>query len=300
MDYYTKTREFLESDSSPINTVPIDFRGFEDDLRLHIARNLTSLRKDIGFTQPQFANFLEISLSQYKKYETSSEIIRFDISQRISLKLGYPNMYLLRNSKFHETLRLPTRLFEYGKMWYFANSLLDEKFEQFCKMLTALFDISSPMREFTPSGITKRDFNIALEENENSIYCAISHGLRAIRHHINLSQQEVADLIGVSVNTYQEYEKPDNKPRFNIAVASRYLSSIQVNPLYIIAFTSYTKIRMMQNTRMEALQDILKEIKQRDLDLAHPVIDSFFCYIRNKTECRFYPVYIKRALAQAS
>ena len=288
--YYTKVKQYLETNRVDIPVRCVDYDFADRDINDVVSRNLTLLRKSLGYSQQQFANLLTISLSQYKKYESGNEIIRFDISQRISLKLGYPNLYLLEGSSYQQYLKIPSKILEFGKIWYFANSLQDDKFEQYCKILLAVFNLGTERLNLEPSGVTIEDFERAVEENENRGYVAIGDGIRAIRHYLDKSQEQLAELMGVSVNSYQGYESATQKPRFNLVVAAHYLAAIGVDPLNTMVGTHYVKIRKMQNYRLHVLQNIFQGYDREKINQFIPVVEGFFKSISELPNSQYYPL----------
>jgi len=87
--YYNAVIEHLENNPTlKIKENILDFTPYDENAKIHIARNLTNFRKSLSLSQVNMSKLLNISTSQYKKYESGSEVIRWDISLKLALKYG--------------------------------------------------------------------------------------------------------------------------------------------------------------------------------------------------------------------
>ena len=286
--YYQAVTSYLKQQSIVTDIKTINFSEFDHKIEYQISKNLIQLRKSLGYSQQRFSALLNISLSQYKKYELGVEIIRFDVSQLLTLKLGFPNLYLLAGTPYETVLNIPASVMGYGKIWYFANSLKDDKFNQYCKLLSSIFELENNNLALMDSGISEQVFASAMEENSCSTYIAIADGIRAIRNHLGLSQSRVSEIMGVSQNTYQSYEKNTQTPRFNLLTAVHYLAGMGINSLIIVQGTHYLKIRKMQNVRLNLLEKILSGVSLSKIQDYMPVFDGFFKVINQHPSAQFY------------
>lgn len=289
--YYNAVAQILASGEVKTQIHKIDFNSLDLNIKDVISRNLISYRKALGFSQEQFGKLINISLSQYKKYESSKEIIRLDVAHRISLKFGYPNFHLLSGSGYDRFLDAPPENGRIRKVCYLSNSLSDDSFTQLCHILWGFRKgaLGIPLN-IVPSGISRKTFEAALEENENTIYIAIADGIRALRKHLELSQSEVAELMDVSLNTYIEYEKANQRPRFNFLTSVHYILAMGIHPFYVLQGTYFFQIRKMQNYRIQTLLNILNVIPENVFDQLTPLIDGFFESIHNLPNAVYFPI----------
>lgn len=266
----------------------IDFANYDENAKIHIASNLTAFRKRLGLSQAGMCQLLDISTSQYKKYESGSEVIRNDIVQKLSLKCGLPMFDLLARSQYAPLLGVDDEYSGLHKVCFYANSLTDEYFEKLCKLLLSF---STLEKEFFVelSNINQHDFELALQENGEAIYIAIGEGIRAARHFFDYSQEQIADLIGVSVSTYQEYEKASQRPRFNMLTPARYVVGTGIPPLVVLCGTHYAKIRFMQNTRIEIIKKILCSMDSNVSHGLYPMVDGFIETVKSLPESTYFP-----------
>ncbi len=288
--YYLPVQKFFQNHPE-INIEPRALRlaQHDKDARQSVAANLIRFRKSQKLSQGAFAGLLDVSLSQYKKYESGSESIRLDVAHRLSLKCGMPIFHLLFGTKYAEYLDLPEAFAKFERIWFYANLLTDEYFEKLCRVLLC-FTKTQPLIEIPPSGISREDFTASLEENIDDIYLATSYGIKAARVHFELSQEHVAELIDVSLSTYQEYEKPANRPKYSLFVAARYCLCLGINPFHVLLNTHYAKIRQMQNARIDIIQRILDDIDENTLYSLTPTVEGFYETIKDLPDSLFFEI----------
>ncbi|VUD69069.1 hypothetical protein TDB9533_04433 [Thalassocella blandensis] len=279
--YYLPVREFFSRhpEISP-NPRKLGLSAHDKEARVKVAANLSRFRKSMGMSQSRFAGILDVSLSQYKKYESGSESIRLDVSHRMALKCGMPIFYLLFGTKYAEYLPLPKFFESFNRIWFFANLLTDEYFEKLCRVLLCFTNELSEIN-ISPSGVTKDIFDLALDENLNDIYLATSLGIKAAREHFDYSQDFVAETMEVAPCTYQEYEKAANRPKYNIFIAARYCICLGINPFHVLVNTHYMKIRTMQNGRIEIIQRIVEDIGEEKMNALTPIVEGFYEAIKD-------------------
>ncbi len=288
-NYYSATLAHLEQNHAlALAPRTVDFKLFDANARSHISRNLLGFRTSLSFSQDRFAHLLGISRSQYRKYETGEETIRLDIAQRITLKCGLPLFHLLQNSKYGELIKLPPKDPWFDRILFYANSINDGYFIKLCKVLVALMDNKKSVISYQPTHLTKVDFSKAISENEHCIYIAIAEGIRAIRTFYNLTQEDLATSMDISTNTYQEYEKPLQKPRFNMLMAVRWTIATGIHPFVALAGTHFVKIRSMQAQRLDVLETLLADCSKEELSNLLPLVEGFYISIKNQPEALLF------------
>lgn len=274
--YYSVVEEFLaKHEEIQFKPKLIAFDGIEEGGREALARNLCLYRKSVNLPQAKMARIFGISLSQYKKYEMGLEILRVDLAQKWSLRFSTPFFHLLRGCGYGEGLTTSDFDDRFNFLWFLANSLTDEYFSRLIDLLCLFTGKSSTAKSLAHFGITRLDLKKVLQEIDSEMYIAIAYGLQAIRKRFQFSQEHIAELLGVSVSTYQQYEKPTMKPRFSIFIAARYGMATGINPLVIVAGTLYAKVRYMQNERMALIRDIVANVDQDRLLQLKPLLTGF-------------------------
>ncbi|HEX5056269.1 MAG TPA: helix-turn-helix transcriptional regulator [Gammaproteobacteria bacterium] len=273
--YYTAVEKILAENKTTFTPKLIDFEPIEREARKALADNLCLYRKSVNLPQARMARIFGVSLSQYKKYETGEEIVRVDLAQKWSLRFNTPFFYLLEGSGYGRGLTSSETDNRLNFIWFLANSLSDEYFSKLIDVLCTLTGKPRPAKTPEPTGITREHLHKVIEEIDNQMYIAIAYGMQAIRNWFGGSQQQFAELMGVSLSTYQQYEKPVMKPRFSIFIAARYGLGTGVNPLLAVAGTRYAKVRYMQNERMALIREIVSDIPQDRLTQLKPFITGF-------------------------
>ena len=288
--YYKAVREFW--DSSPdktINERRLTLAYHDELTKHHLADNLMRFRRHLLLSQSAMAGLLHVSLSQYKKYESGQEIMRYDVAMRLSLKCGLPNFCLLRGSPYADYIPLPAEYVGFDRVWFYANTLTDTYFNRLCQVLACFIDTP-----FTPatlkSGVTIEDFDGALAESEDRIYLAIAQGIRALRDHLGFSQEYVAECMDVSLSRYQEYERATTRPRFNLLVAARYGIAMGINPFHVLVGTKFAKVRTMQNARIAAIQEIVQHVDDDTIHSFMPMVEGFYSSVKNLPNAIYFAV----------
>lgn len=273
--YYTAVEKFLAEHKIQLTPKLIDFSRIEAEARKVLADNLCSYRKSVNLSQTSMANILGISLSQYKKYESGAEILRVDLAQKWSLRFNMPVFYLLQGSGYGKYLAGNDPDNRLNFIWFLANSLTDEYFHKLIDMLGLFLQKPQTAKTLEPSGITREAIKEANDEIENKMYIAIAYGMQAIRKWFGYSQEQFAELMGVSLSTYQQYERPTITPRFSIFFAARCAVSLGIDPLITISGTRFAQVRHMQNARMALIRQIVSDIDEARLAPLKPLVQGF-------------------------
>ena len=259
--------------------IPIhDFSGIESDVMDIIAANLYESRKISGLSQSRMAKFLQVSLSQFKKYETGTDLLKIDTAMRWALCFSTPFYYLFRGSKFD----LPNSTSETNLSfeWSTVNALSDEYFAKFIDLLCLFGNKTDQVNIEESMSMSEAAVKMALHELDNSIYISIAQGLRLFRENHCLNQDQTAEILNVSKATYQQYEKESMTPRISILLAARLYMATQKNPMFTLAETSYAKIRLAQDSRTFLLNGLVAKLSPVDLENLRPLIWGFFGTVR--------------------
>ena len=273
--YYTATEKFLTDHNLQFKPRLIDFTEIEKGALIALANNLLQYRKSVNLSQAKMAKILNISFSQYKKYELGIEVLRVDLAQKWSLRFSMPFFHLLQGSGYAEYLTDGNSDSRLNFIWFVANSLTDKYFSKLIDVLTPFIQKPNSEKSLDPFRVTRDDLKKVNEEIENRMYIAIAYGMQAIRKFFDFKQEHIAELMGVSLSTYQQYEKPVMNPRFNIFIAARYGMATGITPLASVAGTHYAKVRNMQNARMALIRELVANIDPNLLTRLKPLVTGF-------------------------
>ena len=276
-DYFVNMKSVIADDiDQQFSPKEINFDPMEVNVADIVAENLHSSRKAAEVSQSNLAKVFGVSLSQYKKYEQGLEVLKIDHAQKWSLRFGAPFFQLLKHSGY----QLPFNEFEdtLNFKWFRANSLTHE---YFLKLIDIVHLFAG--EQLTPSDlevvrIEKEEMDAAMDELDNKIYISIAKGLKCFRQRFDISQDRMACLLGISKSTYQQYEKETMKPRFSMTMASRFYLATNVSPLALLKGTTYSRIRYMQEQRMEALLRLAEDIGKHQLAHMRPLVNGFLTW----------------------
>ena len=86
----------------------------------------------------------------------------------------------------------------------------------------------------------------------------------------------MAELVGVSRSTYQQYEKKSMNPRINLLIAGRFLLATGISPLALLKGTKYSEVRYAQEERMALLWKAIEALTPEKTKELEPLISGFF------------------------
>ena len=90
--------------------------------------------------------------------------------------------------------------------------------------------------------------------------------IKFYRAHKNLSQDEVAEAIGVSTRTYMDYENGKNEPKLSTAIAiAKHLG---------VPLTILTSEEDQESERLEHINRILKDLNEEDREILNRVLEG--------------------------
>lgn len=273
--YFQYMKQIISDDiDSQFSPKHLDFEKIEKGVPDILAKNLASTRKSAGYSQSKMAEILGVSLTQYKKYEMGTEILKIHMAQKWALRFGKPFFYLLQNSNYDLAPR--EAINEISFKWNLANSLSDYYFMKLLDIVWLFSDTQPAEKPLIKRKITREMVKEAIDELDNSIYISIAKGVRAFRERFDISQDQMAELVGVSRSTYQQYEKETMSPRINLLIAGRFLLATGISPLVLLKGTKYSEVRYAQEERMALLWRAIETLTPEKTKELEPLISGFF------------------------
>lgn len=226
-----------------------NFSELENGIGVQIGVNLRDYRLSVGHTQQKHAKLMGVSLSQYRKYETGVDIPRYHTACRWGMATGASFYNLLLNTPYQELLPshlVAWKLIPFGKL---VGRLSDSAYLGLVRMVGSL--------EFTQEIIIPKpldsdlgcvDFALAFDELETESYAMNSLNIRLLRQSRHYSQEQMAELLGVNINTYRNYETSALAPKFSMLFAVRFflvfgqhLSSLTPDSLFYQYLQQYLR-----------------------------------------------------------
>ena len=160
------------------------------------SNNLKKVRKQAGYTQKSIGELLDIETNTYTKYETGANEPPFTILVEISEILEVSLDYLILNEPKIENdyiyyldnnLNKSNSLLSSFTNWY-CNKILDDSY---CK------NTISPQND---------------NSENNEVTMCFAETLKKIRADWQITQQEMAEILGHKYNTYKQYESKRREP----------------------------------------------------------------------------------------
>lgn len=232
------------------------FDDAEDGIAARIGENLRGLRKQAGVTQSQFAAFMNISVPQYRKYETGQDIPRYHSVCRWSLITGIPAYLLVANTPYVDML--PEKLVSW-KLLPFYGPIAQQTDTSFFALLELIRSVCHKstllIQPKTDICMDKYSMDEATTELENQLYTSIAQALREFRRIHGYSQEVMAEKLGLSINTYRNYENIEQDKRFSFLLEIRFFACFSKHLTALAPHLIFSQIRKRQINRLVMLAE---------------------------------------------
>ncbi len=198
-------------------------------LRARIGANLMNLRYRLGLKQGKAAELMGLSRTQWRKYEAGIETLRTDTAMSWCLLTGV-SFYRL-----------------------FCGTVLERNFPhiRFLPNFDELSPWVNPVTDITgswpQSGIGSLQVSPDEPDKTRQMRDELRHdgarilgaSLRAVRLQSHFTQEHFADVLGVSLSAYQNYEKHLKPSRFSLVLAGRLLHLTSLPPCDLFRSSQY-------------------------------------------------------------
>lgn len=263
----------LESTDKAPNSV--NFERLEASLSAQLGNNLKCLRQSFGYTQNQHAKILGVSLSQYRKYEAGKDIPRFHTICRWSMLTG-ASFYSLFKGTGYETL-LP----EYLCSWkllpfnHVIARLKDQPFMALVNLTQSLQLTQEIVIAKTPLlGLDEMNFDQAFNELERDSYIMIALQLRLFRQRRGYTQELMAEMLGININSYRNYENPNMAPKFSVVFALRFFLVFGIHPTSLMPDSQFYQVLSQQLSRLKFLASTIHQLSDRQFQQLKTIFAS--------------------------
>lgn len=251
----------------------IDFGHYEHDIGQHIGHNLQSVRRLLKLSQADIATLLGVSLSQYKKYEQGKDHLKIHLAARWSVLTG-SNLYcLLLGSDYQQLLPQLSGYAALKPLNLLLSRLDKPSFASFLQLITpASLTVPFWHDPDEPEGF---QWPRLMQQLESHYYVQIARNLRCWRQSKPLTQEEVAEQLGITPATYACYEREHDINRFSLLMAPRFSLAFGCNTWFLGQGTDYAWYRVRQEARLKVLLNLWPILslaqQQLALDLAEPL-----------------------------
>lgn len=242
---------------------PPDYVTIEATLAEQIGQNLRSVRSHLGLGQRGLSERMQVSLSQYRKYEAGQDLPRLHSALLWSIETGLPTHWLFYGSRYQQWLQLPFRP-AWTPVLYFVNRAQPWALEALQSVLKGLLDESDDDAEALVS-VTQLRSSLSGQLLRDPYYRAVSEKLRDFRLQRGLSQEEAARLMGVSQAAYRKYETPELCPHYSVNMIMRFWMATGTSPLALSTETPVYRYRELQNANLKVLLPRLERLDDAGL-----------------------------------
>lgn len=245
------------------NGDPPDYNVLEDDLAAQIGKNLRTVRSYLGLGQRDLSERIQVSLSQYRKYEAGQDLPRLHSALLWSLETGLPTHWLFYGTRYQQWLKLPFKP-SWIPVLYFVNRAPDWALEALHSVLKGLLhEHHSTDNPFASLAVLRSSLSHQLLRDP--YYRAIAEKLRDFRLARGTSQEEAARLMGVSMAAYRKYETPELCPHYSINLIMRFWMATGTSPLELSTDTPVYLYRHIQNANFGILLPWLERLDEAAL-----------------------------------
>jgi transcriptional regulator with XRE-family HTH domain len=250
MDYFC-----FESVGYVENPIVVDFEKHEKDIAFCIGKSLSEFRKCLKKGQHEMADYFEVSVGQYRKYEAGIDMPKMHSAARWSALTGTPLPLLFKYtaySKFFSKEELICREY-FGFLSKSSNS-------EFYALLNLISGSAIFMKDLDKSN-DDLDFELALEDVLNNYYYRVMKNVEAIKCYHKISRSEMSFLLGVSSNTYGRYVRNPDKISIPLVFYARAHAVLGVRSSWAETGTSfYSLINKRRRDRIVFLEKIMKNL----------------------------------------
>lgn len=252
-----------------------DYAVVEQTLAEQIGQNLRSVRSHLGLGQSRLCDRMQVSLSQYRKYEAGQDLPRLHSALLWSLETGLPTHWLFYGTRYQQWLQLPFKP-AWTPVLYFMNRAPDWALEALHSVLRGLLrDYSEDSNPFTSVAELRSALSAGLLRDP--YYRSVSELLRDFRVARGESQEEVARRMGVSLTAYRKYETPELCPHYSVNMIMRFWMATGTSPLSLSKATPVYLYRQAQNANFAVLFPWLERLDDAGLarvnDVSRVLVD---------------------------
>lgn len=201
-----------------------NFSEIEQGIGPQVGKNLKRYRQSKNLTQSQHARMMGVSVSQYRKYEAGTDLPKYHTLCRWGVVSCCSIYMMFDNTIYANHFPEPLTSWRFMPFHRVLGLLKPQPFLALINLVRSfgfiqeiiLDDLNEPQGPST-------DIDLAIEELEHQAYPTIAHNLQEFRRARQISQETMAELLGVTLNTYRSYENPQQAPKFSCLMAMRFL-----------------------------------------------------------------------------
>jgi transcriptional regulator with XRE-family HTH domain len=262
----------MTSDSEQPASALADYDAIEQGVCDQIGANLRAVRQQLKISQSELAALINVSRSQYRRYEEGRDLPRLHTAILWSLETGIPTHWLFTGSGHHNWVDIPWHS-AWVRILYFINKAPAYALQALQTTLEGLTDQRS-------TGALQPYLNPNLDTCRACIgdhyYAAISQQLRQFRSEHQLSQETMAQHMGISSAAYKRYEAHGISVQFSMLLIMRFWSASGISPMTLTRDTPVFRYRQLQNDNFAILLPLLQPLSSQQFEHIHALLDTLW------------------------
>ncbi|RXJ71834.1 hypothetical protein CS022_14845 [Veronia nyctiphanis] len=234
---------------------PLAITFDDENFAYQIGRNLLKYRKIADINQQVMAEAFGVSIAQYRKYEKGEDCPKMHSVARWSIITGSPNTLLLSDTDYAQYVSIPEKVWELVPFLCALSHSSDLVFNSLFSLSREIVDVASEQEVFFGD---VPDLSNILIDIESNYYVKVAKNMKLIRDCLELSQDSLSELLGISLSAYQQYEKQINSPRISFSFFARSHSILQLNSRWATTGkTEFSKFNLRRNHRISLMLPII-------------------------------------------
>ncbi|WLD57972.1 hypothetical protein NFC81_14845 [Salinispirillum sp. LH 10-3-1] len=237
----------------------LDFERLEATERECFALNLRRCRIQLKLSQLAMAQKMSVCLRQYQRYEEGSYPCMKTMAT-FMLATGVPYQYLFVGGCYQNLFKDIPRRKEAVVLQSLAGLCSDSDFHSLVLLISGTLERT---RSIQPEELCFGSSIELLETpSQQGYYAMVAGRLRELRNLLDLTTDDMAELLGVESRTWRAYEHENDGPQFSVLMALRLWAATKINPLWLTYGTDFFKVRLIQHRRMEYLLGLFNELPE--------------------------------------
>jgi transcriptional regulator with XRE-family HTH domain len=233
-------------------------------LARQMACSLLQVRKARGLTQSAMAQNLGLSLGQWKKYESGAEVLRSDTAVRWCLQTGVSFYRLFCDSGYRPHMPRSLCQKSLDRISQRICTLPSDQVESLIHTIAATFGVGLRQScKVNPHAIGAQ-YEIARADLDENFYLYLGRGFKHYRAQHGYTQEAFANLLSVSMSSYQQYEKESSTPRFGVNILANFAMLSGLSPMSLLGTSPIGEMMAAYDERIALFRRLFEQLDVRD------------------------------------
>lgn len=234
--------------------------------------NLIKYRKATVSSQSLMAKAFGVSLAQYRKYEKGVDLPKMHSVARWSIITGAPVYLLLSDTEYAPYLNLSHCYWQHSPFFCTVSHANENTFQSLLSLSKEIMgnrEVSEPYPHKVPS------LQDVLQDIDSHYYVKVARNMKFIRQHLELTQEQVSELLDISDTTYRQYEKEVNQPRIPFSFFALSHAIFQLDDQWNKTGSSdFARFNHRKHWRLEQLIPLINQADSDQLEKVKTLFNS--------------------------